>query len=336
MASKKRAITINDVAEEAGVSPSTVSRILNGTAQVAPDKQAAVLEAIERLNYRPNVAARGLVLGSTSTVGVLMQHLGSPFFGEMMRGIEQGLLNSDYYPLFASSRWQTEKDLLAIDMLMTRRVDALILVGGQISDEHVKQVADDMPTVVVGRVVAGLEDYCIGINNFEAARIATRYLIDMGHTTIAHITGNEQHYDAVERRRGYEQALKDAGLSVNRKLIIEGDYTESSGVMAVERLFTFRSPFTAIFAANDQMAMGARLALYRRGIRVPEDVSLVGFDNMLGSAYMTPPLTTVHHPGYEMGVAASQAILKAMQGEMPHLPNFPVELLTRESVSVRR
>jgi LacI family transcriptional regulator len=178
-----------------------------------------------------------------------------------------------------------------------------------------------------------LEDHCIGINNYEAARQATQYLIDMGHTAIAHLTGNQQHHDAVDRRRGYEHAIKDARLKV---MLVEGDYTESSGVLGVERLLSAPKTFTAIFAANDQMAMGARLALYRRGIRVPEDVSLIGFDNMLGSAYMTPPLTTVHQPGYEMGVAASNAILKALAGERPHIPDFPVELLIRESVAVRR
>jgi LacI family transcriptional regulator len=337
MNGKKQAVTILDIARLAGVSPSTVSRILNGTVAVAPDKTAAVMKVIEQLNYKPNIVAQGLVRGTSSTIGVLVQHLGSPFYGELLRGIEQALVGSNYSPVFASGRWILKEELRALDLLVGRRVDALILVGGQIPEEYLRETARTTPTLIVGRLVQGFEGICINMNNFEASHRATSYLLEMGHTSIAHITGMLSHHDAIERRNGYIQAIEDAGLKVNHDLIVEGDYTEPSGVLAMERLLSMRSKksFSAIFCANDQMAMGARLAMYRRGIRVPEDISLVGFDDLPSTEYMTPPLTTIRHPGFDIGVASGQAVLEMLAGREVPITDFPIELIVRESVSVR-
>src|SRR4051812_30370028 len=186
MNGKKQAVTILDIARLAGVSPSTVSRILNGTVAVAPDKTAAVMKVVEQLNYKPNIVAQGLVRGTSSTIGVLIQHLGSPFYGEMLRGVEQALIGSNYSAVFASGRWILKDELRALELLLSRRVDAMIIVGGQIPDEYIRDMAQDTPTLVVGRIIEGFQDYCMNINNFEAARNATSYLIEMGHRSIAH------------------------------------------------------------------------------------------------------------------------------------------------------
>jgi LacI family transcriptional regulator len=336
MAIKKQAVTILDIAQQAGVSPSTVSRILNGTTAVAPDKQAAVMEVIERLNYKPNIVAQGLVRGTSSTVGVLIEQIGSPFYGEILVGIEQGFQGSAYLPLFSSGSWVLEDELNMLNVLLSRRVDALIIIFGQIPSERLLEVADGTPLIVVGRDIPGMENHCLVVDNFDAAYKATSYLIEMGHTRIAHISGLATHADAQLRREGYCRALVDAGLKVNHDLIIEGDYREHSGVLAVETLFTnrARAPFSAIFTANDQMALGARLALYRRGIRVPDDISLVGFDDLFSVAYVTPPLTTVRQPAREIGYTAAQAVLTLLAGNEPRLPRFSTELIIRESVSV--
>ena len=331
-------VTIRDIANAAGVSPATVSRILNNTAAVDPDKEKLVLQAIERLNFQPNTSAQGLASGRSSTIGVLTQHLGSPFFGDMLLGIERGLRASRYAPIFASSQWNLNADLAVLDTLMRRQVDALIIIGGEIPGDQLLELASHLPLIVVARQVEGLENQCVSLNNFEGAYRATAYLIEMGHTSIAHITGHLSHQDAHDRRTGYLQALGDAGIKVNPNFIVEGDYTETSGVMGVARLLAARdgAPFSAIFAANDQMAAGARLALHRRGIRVPEDVSLVGFDDLPYSPYMTPPLTTIRQPALEMGQMAAQLMLAMLENKPTQGVSFPVQLVVRESVVVRK
>jgi LacI family transcriptional regulator len=336
MMNKSKSITIHDIAAKAGVSASTVSRVLNGTTPVADDKRTAVLAAIERLNYRPNAVAQGLVRGKSSTIGVLTQDLASPFYGEIHRAVEQGLAGSGYHPLFASGQWQVDHERAALDVLIKRRVDGIIVLGGLIPDEHLHNIARQLPLVAVGRAVAGIEDRCLRIDNIEGAYKATRYLIEIGHTRIAHITGPLRHLDALNRQEGYRQALTDAGLVYDPQLVVEGTFDEQSGLLAIEMLLARAAMFTAIFAANDQMAQGARLALFRRGIRVPDDVSLIGFDDQPSSAFTTPPLTTMRQPTAEMGAAAAAAVLQLLQGHQHSLPTLSVELVIRESTALYR
>ncbi len=335
---RKQTITILDIARQAGVSPSTVSRILNDTTPVAPKKKAAVMEVVERLNYRPNTTARGLVLGKTGTIGILTQNIGGgPFYGPMLSGIEDRLQGSDFYPIFASGRWVLESEFRAVDVFLERRIEGLIVLGGRLPDKYLHDLSQMMPLIVMVRSVAGLEDHCLVIDNFAAAYRAVSYLIEMGHTVIAHLMGPQSQADSIQRRDGYAQALRDAGLPLDPDMIIQGDYTEPSGLHTTERLLTRRSekPFTAIFAANDQIAVGARLALHNAGLSVPEDVSLVGFDDQLGSEYMTPPLTTVRQPSYDMGCSGGEAILALLAGRQPQLPTVPIELIVRNSVARR-
>jgi LacI family transcriptional regulator len=329
-------ITILDIAREAGVSPSTVSRVLNGTVPVAVDKRDAVLAVVKRLRYRPSAMAQGLVRGRSDAVGVLTQSIASPFYGEILLGIEQELFSSGYVPVIASGNWRTEKEIAALDMLSARRVDAMIVLAGVISDEHLRQAAHDLPLVVVGRSVAGLEQQCLRIDNQRAAEEATRHLLTLGHRRIAHIAGSNHHQDAADRRAGYIQALVSAGIPVDEQLIVTGDYTEPSGLLAIQSLLSRGVMFTAIFAANDQMAFGARLALYRNGIRVPDDVSLVGFDDQPAAAYTTPPLTTVRQPTHTIGRAAARAVIQLLEAQPLQLPALTPELIIRESTTLRR
>ncbi len=327
------AVTIHDIAREAKVSPSTVSRVLNGNVPVAPEKRAAVLAVIKRLNYQPNAIAQGLVRRRTAAVGVMTQSIASPFYGAILVGIEHGLSGSGYHAIFASGNWRTDEELAALDRLSQRRVDALILLTGVLPDDRLLRFAADLPLVIIGRSIAGIDDRCLRVNDFHAAYEATRYLIMLGHRRIAHIAGPSLHQDASDRRAGYQAALTEAGLAIEPQLIVEGNYTEQSGLLAMQALLSRAEMFSALFAGNDQMAYGARLALYRNGIRVPEDVSLVGFDDQYGSAYTTPPLTTVRQPTYDMGHAAAQAILRLLDGQPPALPHFTTELIIRESAA---
>lgn len=330
---KQSKTTIEDIARHANVSKSTVSRVLTGNSPVADDKRTAVMQAMEHLHYQPNIFAQGLAGGQSLSIGVLTQNFGSPVYDHILQGIIEGLNGSDYSPIFADGRWQPERERDALRTLMSRRVDGIIVVGGHSPGAALAQIAGRLPLVVVARRVAELAQQCLYVDNYRAAYDATQYLIGMGHQHIAHLSGPLNHADARARRDGYVQARIDAGLARNEGLIVEGDFQRQSGLMAVETLFAHRQTFSAVFAANDQMAIGARLALFRRGMRVPDDVSLVGFDDYSDSAYMIPPLTTISQPAHEMGAAAAAALLKLIKGELATLPVFETKLIMRESVA---
>lgn len=339
MAANKSNTTISDIARKANVSPSTVSRVLRDSAGVKEAKRDAVIQAVRELNYRPNIFAQSLASGQSMTIGVLTQNFGSPFYDAILQGVLLGLEDSEYWPLFADGRWQAEVELRAFDLLLDRRVDGLIIIGGQLKEEKLQAVARKTPLIIVARNTPALPENCIYVDNFAGGYKATRYLIDMGHRQIVHITApniNPVVIDDIELRyRGYEQAIFDAGWQVDPRLIVEGNLQQQSGVLAVEMLLSRGRPFSAIFAANDQMAFGARLALYRRGIRVPQDVSLIGFDDETFAPYMVPPLTTVRQPAVDMGQMAARAILDLLDGKKPQVAVFNTDLIARESVARR-
>jgi LacI family transcriptional regulator len=325
--------TISDIAAEANVSPATVSRVLNETTPVAAEKRAAVLAAVERLNFRPNVHARRLAIGRTMAIGILTQSVASQFYGELAYGIERGLAGSDYHPIITSGNWQLDDEHTALAMFAERQVDGLIVLGGSGNDEELRMLNQRTPVIAVGRRIVGLEGRQLDVGNQKGAYRAVRHLIELGHRSIAHITGVTSHPDAQERRQGYEQALREAGLPLDERLIAEGSFIEQSGLLALEALISRGVSFSALFAANDQMAYGARLGLYRRGLRVPDDISLVGFDDLPTSAYTTPPLTTVNQRMREQGQAAARAMLELLQGGAVDLPLIPAELVVRESTA---
>lgn len=326
-------ITIADIAAQADVSISTVSRVLNNTAPVAETTRQAVLEAMEALDYQPNIFAQGLASGQSLTIGVLTQHIHSPLYATLGRGIMEGMDHSPYTPLFVDGYWERAREERLVETLLRRRVDGLIVLGGNLPAQWLRETARQVPLIVFGHEVPGLEDQCLKMDDYEGAYKATQHLIDLGHRRIAHVTGNLAHTDAIARRDGYLQALLDNQIEPVPELMAEGEYTEQSGMLAVEMLFTRGRTFSAVFAANDESAYGVHLALYRRGFRVPQDVSLVGFDDIRSSAFTTPPLTTVRQPAMEIGRAAAQAVLKLMQDEPFELPQFPMKLIIRESTS---
>lgn len=325
-------VTILDIAARAGVSVSTVSRVLNKTVPVARPKREAVMRAVEALGYRPNVVAQELARGRSMAVGVLPQGIWNPFYSRLLKGVAQGLRGTAYHPVFASGEQPAEEEQ-AFEMLLSTRVEAIILMGGQIPDERLIGFARRVPIVAISRGVRGLEHRCVRVENAEGGYKATRHLIDLGHSRIVHITGLSWHPDSIARREGYERALADAGLPVDPALVVEGDWEEQSGLTAVERLLATGVHFTAIFCGNDQIAFGAALALFRRGLQVGRDVSLVGFDDQPSAAFSCPPLTTVRQPAVEMGMAAARAIVEELRGRSFVQPVFNPELVLRASTA---
>lgn len=326
-------VTLQMVAQAAGVSASTVSRILNGTAVVSEEKKKAVDEAVAQLGFVPNPMARGLAGGRTLSVGVVTQAIDSPFYGVALRGIEDELDRAGYSPLFVSGHWNATEEARCIDMLRSRRVDGIIVLTGRLSDAALKQTAKALPVVATGRRLKAPNLFSLDFDNFEGARQATEHLAGLGHQRIAFIAGNAEHPDANERLRGYQAGLQAAGIAFNPELVAAGLFHEESGMLATERLLDTRRRFTALFAANDQMALGACLALQRRSMRVPQDVSVMGFDDLSMSRYSIPPLSTVHHPAYELGQSAATAMLSLVKGEKPSARLPEPRVIARESTA---
>lgn len=328
-------VTLAQVALEAGVSPSTVSRFLNGTARVKPEKEECIRQVIERLGFRPDHAARTLAGGRTNTVGVITQFIDSPFYGEVLRGIEDTLRQAHYVPLFVSGHWDQQEEMACIDLLLERKVDGLIAVSSCLTDEALVEIAEKVPLVVTGRRLKGTRIASLDYDNIGGARHAVEHLIALGHRDIAFVSGPTSHADARERLGGYMAAL---GANAHRdpRLIVDADYQEQGGYEATMRLLASGVRFTAILAANDQMAFGVRLALYEQGLRVPHDVSLVGFDDLYFSRYMTPPLTTVHHSAQDLGRLASEAWMELAQKGQPGHQLLSTELVVRQSTGLVR
>ncbi len=325
-------VKLSMVAQAAGVSPSTVSRILNGTAHVDPEKHARVMAIIKELGFRPNPAARALAGGKTSTVGVITQFIDSPFYGEALRGIEDVLTAAHYVPLFASGHWNEKNEHDCIDFLRQRKVDGIIALSSCLPDEALVSIAQDTPTVITGRQLAAHNVTSIDFDNMRAARLAVEHLLELGHRHIAYISGPMHHSDARERLAGYRAALAK-GASIDPRLVVEADYLEDGGMIAMNQLLQTGVKFTAVVTGNDQMAFGARLALHRKGLRVPQDISLVGFDDLPIAQYLTPPLTTVRHSARELGAQAAQSVLALIAGKPLEHPVLEARLMVRESTS---
>jgi LacI family transcriptional regulator len=326
--------TLEMVAKEAGVSMATVSRIINGSAKVSAKRKSAVEDAIAKLDFRPNQAARGLAMGKSMTIGVITQAIDSPFYGEGLRGIEDYLLQHGYAALFMSGNWKEEDESRCMEALFSRRVDGIIIFSGRLKDSELAGYARKVPLVISGRRLKAGGIFSLPIEDREGATLATKHLIDLGHRHIAFIAGTVDHPDAEERLAGYRRALADARISYDPKLVVPGDWHEEGGAAATLRLLASNVPFTALFCVNDQTAYGACLALHRSGLSVPRDVSVVGFDDLHASEYRVPPLTTVRQSIRLLGERSAEAMLQLLNSNRPKVALPPVELIVRESTAV--
>lgn len=325
------AVTLDMVAREAGVSSSTVSRILNGTARVRESKARAVQAAIAKLRFQPNPVAQSLARGKSMSVGVVTQSLESPFYGEALAAIETGLLRSNYSPLFMSGHWREADERRCIEHLLSRRVDGIILLTSCLPDRELIDLSRQAPLILTGRRVDGERVVSLDYDNTQSARLATEYLLGQGHRRIAFIAGPDDHPDAQQRYAGYRAALAGRKIPFVAKLVAVGDYYEGGGYAAMNRLLDSGEKFTAVFAANDQSAYGAMLALHRRGLNVPRDVSMIGFDDLPASSFMIPPLTTVHRSIDEVGEGAAEAMIDLIEGRDPVVRLSSATLAIRES-----
>ncbi|MBQ3358928.1 MAG: LacI family DNA-binding transcriptional regulator [Microbacterium sp.] len=325
--------TIEEVAAAAGVSRSTVSRVVNGSTAVSPEALAAVHDAIERLNYVPNRAARSLASRQTHAIALIVpedttRFFGDPFFAAIVAGITGTLRTSDYLlNLLIASDDPGDK---MTGFVRNGGVDGALLVSHHTSDAFIDRIADAVPVVYGGRPVRTREtDYVVDVDNVAGAREAVRRLVDIGRTRIATISGPLTMLSSIDRVQGFREALADAGLSPFAEE--EGDYSEASGADAARRILAAGRP-DAIFVASDLMARGALTALRASGIRVPDDIALVGFDDSSVALSCDPQLTTMRQPMYAQGEAMAQVLLSRLAGgDPPRTTILPTELVVRGS-----
>jgi DNA-binding LacI/PurR family transcriptional regulator len=326
-------VNIVRVAERAGVSISTVSRVLNDTSYpVKPATRQKVEQAIEELGYRPNHLARGLLLKKTSTIGLVIPDIANPYYPGLSRGVEDVASEHQYNIIFCNTDRDTEKSKHYINALIEKRVDGIIIAGGgtDFSEEVSTFSQFNTKIILIGR--HNLAFPSVQVDNVRAAHDATSHLAELGHRHIAFISGPSMLTSVQDRLAGYRRSLAEHTIAEDDRLIYEGKFTEESGYAAVQSLFADAVKPTAIFATNDRLALGAMAAAIDLGLRVPQDLALVGFDNIIMASYVRPALTTVAIPTYEIGATAMQLMLTSLAGEtVPNTVHISTRLIVRES-----
>ncbi|HEY7400677.1 MAG TPA: LacI family DNA-binding transcriptional regulator [Actinomycetota bacterium] len=301
--------TILDVAEHAGVSKSLVSLVMRGSPQVSDERRRAVLRAADALGYRPNAVARSLVRKRSAMIGVILSDLHNPFFAEVVDGIEEEALAADYHALFSTGGRRADGESVAIEKLLQLRTDGLILASIVLPAREILAAAATAPVVLVARPSRWREVDSVTNDDRAGAKLAVEHLVALGHRSIAHIDGGRG-AGAASRRTGYLEAMRRHGLA-GSSTVAGGDYTEEGGARGVAALLRGNVP-TAIFVANDLAAVGALQALAEHGLRVPDDVSLVGYDNTALAALGHINLTTVDQPRRDMGATAVRLLLERL------------------------
>lgn len=305
--------TLKDVAHEADVSKSTVSRVFNNPDKVRPSTREAVRAAAEKLGYKPNRVARRLRLkdGDAHLLGLVIPDIQNPFFADVTRGVDDAVRKHSYALLLSNSDEDAAKQKVALDTLRTESVDGVIVPPIEDEDEHVHRLIESgVPVVCVDRRLKGRRADTILSDNFEGAYEAVSHLIEHGHERIGFVGGISRISTTGDRRRAYTEALADHGIELDPALVREGDSRQESGRRLTEELLDLDHPPTALFTGNNLMTLGAYVALHERGVRIPEEVAVVGYDDVSWALALDPPPTVVDQPGYEMGQRAAEMLLQ--------------------------
>jgi LacI family transcriptional regulator len=336
--------SVRDVAERAGVSAATVSRVLSGSPHpVREETRQRVLEAAAALDFTPNMVARSLAKARTHTVGVIVHDVSDPYFGEVARGLEDAANLHGYQTFVCSSDRDADRELAYVRSLISYRVDGVVLAGGAIEDRVYQTTLRKLLTEfeAQGRAVVQLAPHVyrspgLVTDNRGGARSMTRHLISLGHRRIAFVSGPPHIRTSAIRLEGYKVALADAGIGLDHELIENGWFSVDGGAKAVSALLERRPDLTAVFAANDVMAFGVLHELAMKGIRVPDDISVAGFDDIHMAAYLYAPLTTVRVPMYEMGRDGMAMVLEILAGGRPPSKKVRTEIVERASTAPPR
>jgi LacI family transcriptional regulator len=333
-------VTMKDIAEELGISIGTVSKVLRDHPDISPETRERVRKRMRELNYRPNLAARALVTGRTHTIGLVVPDLVHPFFGEVAGGLSKLLRKKGYSLIISSSDEDLELENRAIDQLLAHRVDALILASSQKDAgffHHIEK--QKTPFVLIDRRPEGGKVNFVGVNDEEIGRIATEHLIEIGCRRIAHI-GGPGISTAVGRLRGYRQALERQGLPVDPLYVISrahaDEASDATGYEAMNQLLAKKHAPDGVFCYNDPTAMGAMQAAIEKGIRIPQDVAIIGSGNVRYAKFLRVPLSTIDQQSEEIGDRAAKLALKLIESKTQPKPNtilLTPRLVVRESTT---
>jgi len=340
----RRRVTSEDVARLAGVSRTTVSLVLNQVpgARIAEETRRRVLEAARELNYYPNAAARSLASRKTRTIGLILcqspdRIFADAFLPEVIRGIGDIARERDFKVLLQSVEDVADPEAY-IGLVREKRIDGIILSGPRSDDARLLQLKEEgFPIVLLGQLRGSGINF-VDVDNVGAAKMATEHLIGLGHSRIGMITNAPLQYTASQDRLlGYRLALEENGLTYDEELVRYGDFREESGYKAMKELLALQVPLSAVFVASDLVAFGAMEAIKEAGLRIPEDIAMVGFDDIRLANYVDPPLTTVRLPAYELGARAMDMLIRMVEGEELEESQvlLATELVIRESCGAK-
>jgi LacI family transcriptional regulator len=310
-------VTMRQIAARARVSVGTVSHVINNSAGVRQEVRKRVLDAIERLGYQPSLLARGLRRNQTTILGMIIPDISNPFFPLVVRGVEDIAYQNSYRLMLCNTDNDAQKEQVYFDELRAYRMAGLIVIPS--ADSRLVPMAaasgGEIPVICLDRCPEGWKGDTVTVDNAEGAYQAARYLLELGHRRIATIAGQLHVTSGVERLKGFKRALREAGVSIAPEYIQEGRFDRLSGYEKGLMLLQFSPRPTAIVAANDLVALGVLAALREMGLRCPEDVSLVGFDDQEIASFTNPALTTVAQPAYQMGARAAALLFERLRGE---------------------
>ncbi|HYM50490.1 MAG TPA: LacI family DNA-binding transcriptional regulator [Candidatus Limnocylindrales bacterium] len=329
-------VTLKELAERAQVHPSTVSRVANNDPglRVSPATRARIEALLRETEYRPNGVARGLKMRQSFVLAVVIPDVTNPFFAALFRGIEDGAAPRGYNVLLCNTDGSPERQRSHLQSLHARRVDGIILASTYLKDPSVRWLRRErLPYALVNRYSDEAEDPFVGSDDLLGGRLATEHLLSLGHRRIAHLCGQAAVSTGVLRRRGYLAAMAAAGIDADPRLIVESGFTEEGGIRATERLLAQPEPPSAIFAVTDMTAVGACTTIRRWGLRIPEDVAIVGYNDIPLSSRLLPGLTTVRVPIHEVGTVAATLLIEQIEGRVASRRRvvFNPELVVRGS-----
>jgi LacI family transcriptional regulator len=321
-------VTIMDVAREAGVSYATVSRVVNNKNSIVREKRARVLAAMQRLGYVPNLQARKLAGGRSQVVGLVLHDVWTSYAFEILRGIDAELAAAEYDLMLYTSRQRAATESAYVASLTHGLAEGLLLLLPRSLEAYIERLRQHhFPFVLIDHAGIAGEGPVVGATNYQGSVDATRYLLDLGHRRIGFITGNMQLGAASDRLMGFRAAFAERNLELDPDLVVEGDFFQPRARAAAHQLLSSDAPPSAIFASNDVSAFGVIEAATELGLRIPLDLSLVGFDDIPQAAFSQPPLTTVRQPLEEMGRVAARLLLASIRD--PEEPTARVELPTQ-------
>ena len=335
--SSRSHITIRDVATRAGVSHQTVSRVINNNERVSPETRTRVRAAISELGYQPNAIARFMAQGRTHTLTCISPNLTDYTFACIIEGAEVEARRQGYFVISASAPNAETFSQLVQQLVDSQRTEGLLAINPYI-DNRFNYLPEKVPTVLIGAMARDSRYGCVALDEEVAGYQATKYLIGLGHQRIAHITGPMVEDCSKERLMGYMSAMQDAGIHVEPDLIQEGDWSATSSDIAIHKWLVNGIGFTALFAQNDRMAVGAIRAIRKSGLYVPEDVSVIGFDDMPLAAYFDPPLTTIRQDIFSIGCEAANQLIWSIEhpADPPCSLRITSELVIRNSTITAR